>query len=305
MDKEDLFGAGASALGYIYQVRYALLESLRRLRNGETDFGVSFETLDDVVFEKGCAAPDLLQTKHHVDRAANLTDASPDLWKSIRVWAEFVTEGKVPVGTTRFLITTAKIGAGSAASYLVPGTDRDEAKALKALRATSQSSINTTNAKAYSAFKALTAEQQASLMSSIRVVDVAPPMSQSLPELERELFQTAERRLVPALAVRLDSWWLGRAVRHLTIGSTQAILSQELEAEIAALREQFIQDNLPIDQDIVDSHVDLAEYSGRTFIHQLELIGLKSKRILVRGPRLLPCIPATLTVDARGTSLRR
>ena len=64
----DQYSAAPSALGYIYQVRYALLESLRRLRKGQ-DFVVAIETLDDVVFEQDGEAPELLQTKHHVNSA--------------------------------------------------------------------------------------------------------------------------------------------------------------------------------------------------------------------------------------------
>jgi hypothetical protein len=42
------FSAADSALGYLYQVRVALLWSLRRARAG-ADFVVSLETLDDVM----------------------------------------------------------------------------------------------------------------------------------------------------------------------------------------------------------------------------------------------------------------
>ena len=48
------FSAADSALGYLYQVRVALLWGLRRLKVG-SDFLVSLETLDDVVFETGAA----------------------------------------------------------------------------------------------------------------------------------------------------------------------------------------------------------------------------------------------------------
>jgi len=78
------FYASASILGYIYQCRYALHEALHKLRKSE-EFAVSIETLDDVVFEKDGEASDLIQTKHHVKQSADLTDASPDLWKSIRI----------------------------------------------------------------------------------------------------------------------------------------------------------------------------------------------------------------------------
>lgn len=72
------FSAASSIIGYLFQCRYALLESLRKLRKSE-EFVVSLETLDDVVFEKNGEAPELLQLKHHINRTANLADASPRL----------------------------------------------------------------------------------------------------------------------------------------------------------------------------------------------------------------------------------
>lgn len=275
----DTFSAGASALGYIYQVRYALLEAVRRLRAG-TDFSVAFETLDDVVFEKSAKPPDLLQTKHHVERAANLTDASPDLWKSIRVWAELMAANKVPPGSTRFLITTAVVGDGSAAKYLVATSERDEEKALERLRSTAQTSTNKVNEAAYASYNALSIDQQRRLIETIRILDRAPSVEQTLVDLAYELALTVERKHVASLAARLDGWWLHRAVIHLTDGSAKAILAHEIEAEMALLRESFKQESLPIDPDIVEAQVDLSAYDGRIFVHQLKLIELGAKRIL-------------------------
>jgi hypothetical protein len=110
------FSATASAVGYLFQCRYALLESLRRLRRDD-QFMVSIETRDDVVFERDGEPPDLLQTKHHVKKTANLTDTSPDLWKTIRIWCEGLINGNIPDGATFFLITTAEAPKGAAASY--------------------------------------------------------------------------------------------------------------------------------------------------------------------------------------------
>lgn len=70
------FSAADSALGYLYQVRVALLWSLRRARAG-ADFVVSLETLDDVTFESlqatGAKPDELLQTKHHRKSEASLS----------------------------------------------------------------------------------------------------------------------------------------------------------------------------------------------------------------------------------------
>jgi hypothetical protein len=59
------FSASEASLGYLYQVRSALLWALRRLKT-EPEFLVSIETLNDVTFETTGGDPtELLQTKHH------------------------------------------------------------------------------------------------------------------------------------------------------------------------------------------------------------------------------------------------
>ena len=64
---------------------------------------------------------ELLQTKHHVDRVARLSDASPDLWKTLRVWAEAAkNDPSLPSRARLVLVTTAAAPVGSAASLLRP-----------------------------------------------------------------------------------------------------------------------------------------------------------------------------------------
>ena len=59
------FSAVDPSLGYLYQVRSALLWALRRIKV-DPGFLVGIETLDDVTFETTGGDPtDLLQTKHH------------------------------------------------------------------------------------------------------------------------------------------------------------------------------------------------------------------------------------------------
>jgi len=126
------FSAADSALGYIFQCRLALLLALRRIRSGD-EFLLSLETLDDVVFEQEGKPPELLQLKHHNKRAANLTDASPDLWKTLRIWCEGTTSGKIPLLASLYLVTTSVSGGGSAAGYL-RSDGRDIQKAAERVR---------------------------------------------------------------------------------------------------------------------------------------------------------------------------
>jgi hypothetical protein len=138
-EKSSPFAATPSALGYSYQFRYALLATIRRLRD-EPEFEISIETLDDVVFEKGGQPSAILQTKHHRSRAAALSDASPDLWKTLRIWSGFVTDAGVRGDAALFLVTTSTADQGSAAFYL-RAVGRDEKKALERLRATAQGDL--------------------------------------------------------------------------------------------------------------------------------------------------------------------
>ena len=49
------FDATRSLLGYIYQIRYGLLVSLKKMREVDDpdDYFVSIETIDDIAFDKG------------------------------------------------------------------------------------------------------------------------------------------------------------------------------------------------------------------------------------------------------------
>lgn len=277
-DQENKFSATSSAIGYLYQCRFALLEGLRRLRQGE-QFTLSLETLDDVVFEEDGKPPELLQMKHHLQRSADLSDASVDIWKSLRIWSVGVKQGTIGQGALLFLVTTSEAAKGSAAEYLRPGTSRATTPALERLSATAVSSTNKTNAPAYDAFRVLTESQRKQLMDSVFVVDNAPTIGNIDAKFAEELYYAVEKKYLPAFMERLEGWWLRRAIRHLIRKDLKPILSEELDAETAEIREQFKQENLPIDDDIMDASIDASGYQDQTFVHQLRLIEIGNKRI--------------------------
>jgi len=212
------FSAAPSAIGYLYQCRYSLFESLRRLRRNE-EFLVSIETLDDVVFEKDGEAPELLQTKHHINQVADLTDASPDLWKTIRIWAEGLTRGSIPDGSTFFLVTTALAGEGSAAYYLKSGNNRDISKAIERLNTTVNSSTSKANEPAYAAFRALTQDQKSALATAVSVIDGTPVIGNLDEALKEEVYFAAPHQFLDSFMQRLEGWWLRRAIHHLDISA--------------------------------------------------------------------------------------
>jgi hypothetical protein len=280
---QNPFSAADSALGYLYQVRVALLWSLRRLKINH-DFVISLETLDDVTFEtKGGKADELLQTKHHRSREATLTDSSEDLWKSLRVWFEGHKAKAIPPGTALHLLTTGTAPTGSIAARLRSDGGRDVDGALKALETTAQSSASKTNAAAYAAFLGSSTKDRKKLLDCLVIIDGAPTITALDDDLKTEVFWAVERKDHDAFLERLEGWWLRRCLKQLASAvPADRVLAAEIEAQMSDLREQFKQDSLPIDDDLLmfdlDEETQIA-HSGSMFVRQLEIIAAGKRRI--------------------------
>lgn len=276
--KQTDFSGADSAVGYLYQVRLALLSALRRIAADDT-FALYLETLDDVVFETTGSALDLLQLKHHRSRAANLADASPDLWKSLRIWMDGRARGTIPRDARLFLITTSAAGSGSAASRL-RADDRDELEALKRLDHTSTTSTSDTNSASYQLFRELSEAEKRSLLSTVVIVPQAPDITIVGDGIRAEARLAVRREHLDAFVGRLEGWWFGRALRQLVDNASPPIFSSEIECEWHDLQEQFKRDALPVDRDILDQEVDAVTYENTVFVHQAQLADIGPERIL-------------------------
>lgn len=275
------FSAVDATLGYLYQVRSALLWALRRQKS-EPDFLVSVETLDDVTFETVGGNPtDLLQTKHHRKGSASLTDASPDLWKTLRIWFEGHTSGHIPPTANLYLVTTSAAPDGTATSRL-RGASRDLAAAQHALDATATSSTNQTNMSAYAAYLKATSAERTAILNKVIIIDAAPTVADLDGELRQEVYWATGRGHHAAFLDRLEGWWLRRILRQLTAAPQDRVGSVELEAQMSDLREQFKQEALPIDEDLLEFTLDdatKAAHEDSTFVRQLEIIKAGKRRI--------------------------
>lgn len=275
------FSAVDATLGYLYQVRSALLWALRRLK-GEPDFLVSVETLDDVTFETtGGDATDLLQTKHHRKGAAPLTDASPDLWKTLRIWFEGHGSGQIPPNANLYLVTTGMAPDGTAASRL-RATSRDVPAAKQALDATASSSTNQANKRGYEVYLKATSTERIAVLDRVTIIDASPTVADIDGELRQEVFWAAGKEHHGPFLDRLEGWWLRRVLRQLTDAAQDRVGSAELEAQMSDLREQFKQEALPIDDDLLEFTLDdatKAAHEDSTFVRQLEIIKAGKRRI--------------------------
>lgn len=281
VDEANKYAAVDASLGYLYQVRSALLWTLRRLKS-EPDFLVGIETLDDVAFESVGGDPrELLQTKHHRNAAALLTDASTDLWKTLRIWFEGTASGQIPATASLCLVTTGHASDGSAASYL-RGSSRDVTAAVTRLDATAQSSSNAANQSAYAAYLGASAEQRAALLERVTVIDVAQTVDDLDGELRREVFWAVDKEHHAAFLDRLEGWWVRRVLEQLCSSSGDRIGSVEVEAQMSDLREGFKQESLPIDDDLLEFNLDdttRAAHENSNFVHQLDFVKAGKRRL--------------------------
>ncbi len=272
-------GAAASVLGYLFQCRYALLEGLRAVPD-MPQLLISIEKFDDVAFEANGEPTELIQTKHHIDRTGDLSDASIDLWKTIGIWLKRIAEDvEVPFRTTFVLLTTASTPDESAASFLRM-RDRDEAMADKLLMAAAKSSKNKKIVSACASYTVLPENVRLSLLRAVMILDGSPNIIDVREEIGRELHHAAPRDRIDKLVERLEGWWFGAVVRALSGTAPSAIRVLAIEQRVDELREEFKRDALPVNFKGVDpSPTVIADLDKRPFVRQLRTIQIGPKRI--------------------------
>jgi len=269
----NTFTAAPQALGYLYQARYSLYLALQK----PDDHQISIEKFDDIAFEQNGTATELLQLKHHVT-AKSLTDSSPDLWKTIRVWSTAITQKAMqPSAMTLLIVTTANAPDDSVASLLRLGAERNEFMALEKLRQIAASSQNQALVSAYDAFQQLSQSEQQELVAAVAIIDCASDITDVKRDIERRLRFAVRPQYLSAMYERLEGWWFGQVIDHLAGRSETPIPCSFVGSKIDDLREQFRADALPIDTfDIneADSSMD-----GRQFVSQLLEIRVGPGRI--------------------------
>lgn len=274
---DNQFSAGAQAIGYLYQARYAL----HLILQSSEETKLSIEGLDDIEFEEGTNPIELLQLKHHT-KEASLTDHSADLWKTIRVWSTYAQDGRIQLGDTLFtLVTTAKAKDDSIAALLQPeGNNRDAKIACQKLITIAQTSENESLQKAFAAFTSLTPEKRGMLIESIHVLDASPNICDTGGRIKDRIKFAVSAEHLEGLYERLEGWWFGKVVSHLSGGSEEVITATEVHNKIVDIAEEFRPDSLPIDYANAQppSPPD-PERDNRYFVLQLKAIALQNKRI--------------------------
>ena len=267
--------AAPQALGYAYQIEIALYLLLRE-SGGEA---LSLEHIDDVAFHDEKEEPkDRLQIKHH-KRRGSLSDTSPDLWKTIKVWCDeidFSTFSERP--STLTILTTAIASEGSIASLLRPENRGTPTEIVGLLDNIAESSKNTQLADSFSSYLSMTENNKISLVKAIVILDNSP-LIREVGERIKNLLITIRPIYRDAALERIRGWWYGKAYQHLIDPDNhRLIIKGEVNQHLAYIAEQFGPNVLPMDFRRKSPEIP-EDAESRIFVKQLEMIDMSKKII--------------------------
>lgn len=285
-DGSSPFDASQSALGYLHQCQYALLLGLQR--DEEPNLCISIEKLDDIAFHESPSSADvakqLLQVKHHINRAGGLGDASPDIWKTIRIWSEAVAKNQIDLDhATLCLLTTTTPTNRNAIRFVSPDPKvRKPEDARTKLENAGAASTSDTIKQAYDVYMGLNKSQRVNLFKAMYLLDtslMAVDLQKAIGNAIRHAVEPQHRL---AFVERLQGWWYQRVIVHLSAATNQPIPVLAIQQQVHELRGQFQRDCLPDDlfKEQLPPEATPTE-DDRMFILQLILIGLSKPRLRI------------------------
>jgi hypothetical protein len=263
--------AAQSAVGYLYQSQWPLLELIRRAGEQQPDLALTLELHDDVSWEQEGTATELLQVKHHIGRQGGLGDKSVDLWKTLDVWMDAHPPAD-PMGPVLTLVTTSVAAEGSVAAHLRP-LPRSAAEARKLLDSAAKSSDNATTAATRQRYLQLEEADRDVFVGRIYVLDGAPQAGSSLEDAVRAA-------LILALPLghedefleQLWGWWHREAIALLR-KDRATVSCMDVRMKVQAIADGYKPDNLPTLVEREDVTIDLEQtYGDHVFVEQLRWI---------------------------------
>lgn len=277
------FSAKEPSLGYIYQIKYALLLLLTNSRNLDNP-ALRIECLDDIDITD-VKSTNLYQTKLHIKGKANLTDSSVDFWKTIRIWSEYILNGTIDIEQTALnLITTENIPSTSILYKLRDNifNDTELQDTIDKLDFIAISSTNNSTKKGREEYQKLSGENKKKLIQNIRILDNSIDISEIDAKIKKQLILSSYPNHLDAFLEILDGWWLGKAIDNLT-GKLDSIKFEELQLKISNIRDSFQADNLPnhFSEQMEISDEEVENLKEKNFLKQLKLIsiGINSRTV--------------------------
>lgn len=270
--------ASEQMLGYLYQVRYALA---LLLENDNSDCQISIEKFDDVAFSKDDIPIQLIQLKHHIQHQGNLADASTDMWRTIKVWLDAISEAPDILDGTNFLIiTTATAPIDSAAFLLKKDSNRNPDTAYQKLKTVCFSSVNQAHQRYYDAFREAGEDTVKQLIRQIYIIDCASNIIDVEKDILKHIRYSCSPKHQKMIYERLEGWWFKKAIDALCCDTPVFVNQNQVRSFIVSVSQEYADDNLPIDiLDIDDLQESNFSANEKIFHEQLKLICLGNHRM--------------------------
>ncbi|WP_157502033.1 ABC-three component system protein [Leucobacter celer] len=272
------FDASATALGFIYQFRWGLLDLLRAMRSDATRC-LSIEDYDDIAqLNSDGQVLSASQLKHH-DGVSPITDASPDLWKTLRVWLE-TPALRIDNGPLLYLITTSTVPEGSAAA-LLRNDQRDEKQACELLTQAATSYTAGSTKAGRNAWTNAEESVRLALVARIHIVDNNPKVGEVDRLIRQELSQTVRDEHMDHFVERLWGWWNEQCLKVLNTPGVATISAEKLRSKLHSLRDHYLEGSLPVDDTLAEITAEevAEEHFGKPFVKQLEWIGIHGRNM--------------------------
>lgn len=266
--------AAGPMLGYLYQVRYALY---LLLESNDPSYQISLEKFDDIAFDKDGTPVQLIQAKHHTT-PASLTDTSTDLWRTLNVWVDAITNDFSLLDHTDFMIITTAETPDNSAAKLIQQQKYQEA--FKKLKDIAENSSNQTNLHFYVRIKSLGDSILLRLVKRIRIISSASDITDVEQDIQKQIRYSCKLEHVPLATERIEGWWFQECIK--TLSSTNPIITtyRQLHAKVYEITRQYGEDNLPIEfWDLGEVEEAELDPKDRIFLEQLRLLQYQSRTL--------------------------
>ena len=267
-----------SLLGYLYQLRFGLLQGLQcRDVNGV----IAIELLDDISLASDAAGQttNVHQLKHSVKGIASIGPKSETVWKTLGNWATKIQDKSISLEHTQFFLhTTANITKRSPLYYLQEEEDRDEEKARDILLSKGEESDAKIVKKHFKVFSKLGVKKQKLLLSRMTAFGNELKIDELAQEIEVFLSVSSRPEHLAAHRRGIEGWMFDRVIISLLESSERLIAVGELKAVSAQVRDSLVPTDLPDEfSSLPVPEAELLTSDSRPFARQLRLVGLERK----------------------------
>ncbi|GLV79395.1 ABC-three component system protein [Streptomyces hygroscopicus] len=262
--------ASSSALGYLFQSQWALLELLRGAEE-RPDGAISVELHDDVAWDEDGKAVDLLQVKHHLKTARTLGDKDDDVWRTIQAWMDTHVPGDAE-GPWLTLVTTQKARPGSAMAALRSGGEGPDV-ALRLLNAAAAESRARDSAETRLAFLQLPMAERAVFVSRMRVIDSVITIDDVDRAVRGKLLTALPQGHEDSFMRQLWAWWHEQTVAMLRKRMTSVSVDR-LVHQVSRIRDDYTSERLPtlVEREALTDEAR-SELVDACFLQQLRWVG--------------------------------